>query len=59
MAGELERGWAWGWAWPGELCSCWYSSLDSFSWDSLLCSMSVEDATAGLGDSSEEMGALC
>lgn len=45
--------------WACALCSCWYSSRDSLSCDSLLWSMSVEEATDGLDDSSEEMAGRC
>lgn len=56
-AGEAERVRAC----VGEctLCSCWYSSLDSLSCDSLLWSISVEEATDGFEDRSEEMGGRC
>lgn len=55
-AGEAERVCAR----VGEsaLRSCWYCSRDSFSCDSLLCSMSVDDTTAGL-DISEMVGCCC
>lgn len=52
-AGEAERVFAR----VGEsaLRSCWYCSRDSFSCDSLLCSMSVDETTAGL-DINEMVG---
>lgn len=55
-AGEAERVCACVGEW---VCSCWYSSLDSLSWDSLLWSISVEEATDGFEDSREEMGGRC
>lgn len=58
-AGEAERVCACVGEWECALWSCWYSSLDSLSWESLLWSMSVEEATDGLEDSREEMGGRC
>ena len=36
-----------GWVWLGSGSECWCCSRDSRSWESLLCSMSVEEATVG------------
>lgn len=35
------------WVWLESRSECWCCSLDSRSWESLLCSMSVEEATVG------------
>lgn len=35
------------WVWLESRSRCWYCSRDSRSWESLLCSISVEDATVG------------